>query len=93
MTKIVKLRVREGCSSVDAQPFAFILGSARKFGNVWEDRTLTAGQIETLRNAGIFEFFDDPPTRRLVRLGGREVDLTGRRRVVMRAAWASKSVE
>ncbi|MFI5298932.1 MAG: hypothetical protein ACHREM_12620 [Polyangiales bacterium] len=85
MRQTIRLRVREGFSSIDAKPFAFILGD-RQVGNVWVDRDLNDRQILTLKAAGIFEFLVDERPRELVTLGRRTVDVTGRRRVVLRGS-------
>lgn len=79
--KTIKLRVRPGKTSRDARPFEFILG--RVVGCQFVELTITPAQIATLRASDVFEFLGDPPPRRVVRLIGRDVDVTGRRRVVL----------
>lgn len=76
----IKLRVRPGKLSVDARPFEFITG--RVMGCQWVELSLTTGQIETLRASDVFEL-GGAPARTVVKLIGRNVDVTGRRRVVL----------
>lgn len=91
MVQTIRLRVREGKSSADAEQFRFILG--RKVGNAWADLALDARQLATLRAAGIFEFIGEPPPEpsRLVCLVTRDGRLEGRRRVVVRGTHGAPS--
>lgn len=74
----VFVRLRAPFASKDAAHLSNIIG---KIGGVWEERSLTDKQIETLAASKVLEVrVDDPrrkPGREVVRLIGRDVHRVG----------------